>query len=213
MKIRSILKISLLLSVVLVGVYGLYFTYNHAVNLPKKVNAYHSISIGMPMVEVKYILGRPDLVLKPINKFNFSGRNKFIISGNIFGEADQEVASDDDILNAKEGVNDFFDWHYSKSSSYISINFDPQKRIVKSIGCHFSDGNEYLLKMGICEINGIHALDGEDEVLAKLGEPSSSKIIDGTKIMYFNKYNMKIFLSKKIVRGIEVLDMADNKID
>lgn len=203
---RNILKISLIFFGVLIGIYGLYFSYNYIVNIPKKVNAYQSISIGMPMAEVKYILGKPDLVLKPIEKFNFSNKDKFIV----LDENGQQIASEDDISKAKEGVNDFFDWHYSKYSSFITINFDPQNKIVKSIACHFSDKNELLLKIGVCEINGIHALDGEDEVIAKLGEPSSSKIIDETKIMEFDKYNMKIYLSKKIVRSIMVLDMSGN---
>lgn len=203
---RSIIKISLLIFLVLIGIYGLYFAYNYMLNLPKKVNSYQSISIGMPMAEVKYILGKPDLVLKPIEKFNFSSKNKFIA----LNQNDQEIATDDDISNAKEGVNDFFYWHYSRPSSFLTINFDHQKKIVKSIGCNFSDENKFLLKMGICELNGIHALDEEHEVIDKLGDPSSSKIIDETKIMDFNKYNMKIYLSKKIVRAIEVIDIVDN---
>jgi hypothetical protein len=195
---KNIIIISKYLITIFFGVAGSFYVYKYISNLPKLENTFQSISLGMPMGEVKYVLGSPDYVLHPIKKFNFE-------------KEDQTVVSKEEIANAKEGVNSFFDWHYSKSSSLVTVNFDSNKRIVKEIGCHFIDKNEFLLGMGICEINGIHALDDEDTVLDRLGKPSSSKIIDETKIMEFDSYNMKIFLEKRIVRGIVILNLADKQ--
>ena len=92
---------------------------------PKKATTYEGISLGASMDEVKYILGFPSYVLHPIEDLS-KGKGKPMMA--------QMQATDKEIQNSSNGVDDFFDWQYDKDIKRIDIGFDVATRRVKSIG-------------------------------------------------------------------------------
>ena len=172
--------------VISIFIVTLYFLYRYISNLPKKVIAYEGISLEMDMSEVKYILGYPDSVLYPLEDVN-KGKGKKMLA--------QLLASKEDIERSPNGAIDFYDWQYDKGVKRIDIGFDNSTSKVTSIGCYV-DEREFV-DAGTCAINGIQALDNEEDIFRKLGTPSSSVIDNTTKTVVYSKYNMKINLVKK----------------
>ncbi len=163
-----------------------YFFYSYISNLPKKSMSFEGISLGMDMNEVKYILGYPDSVLHPEEDLNKGKRKKMGI---------QMVASKEDIERSPNGVSDFYDWQFEKGAKRIDVGFDSSTSRVTSIGCYVDERK--FVDAGTCAINGIQALEKEEDIFEKLGTPSSSFIENATKTVVYSKYNMKIYLVKK----------------
>jgi hypothetical protein len=173
-----------------------YLAYGYISKLPKKVSNFEGVALGMDMSEVKYILGYPDSVLYPVEDLN-KGKGKPMFA--------QLIASKEQIDRSANGVNDFYDWQYNRGTKRIDIGFDSSNKKVKFVGCYVNP-KEYV-DVGACAINNIQALDSEEVIFDRLGSPSSSTIDDSTKTITYDKYNLKIFLVKKMAYYIIVEDL------
>jgi hypothetical protein len=141
--------------IVLTGVVigGLYFWKQ----LPPTISPqteYAGIRLGMAPEEVLYINGSPPAV---------------------YGEAEKEgkwrgFQPIIETKNLEKGklIQDYRVWSYEQSSKHIDVTFNLEKTAVVAIGCYSID------RQGRCpSIGGVKDGDSEQEVIRKLGTPSS----------------------------------------
>lgn len=153
----------------------------------------------MTKSEIKYILGFPTAV-----HFD-DGVPITLQDGSVVSDS-LRVISIEDLYKSKKTIEDYFYWFYPSNDSNvnqeITIRFDENSSKVNSIQCYVADGK--FTPIDACAVNGVKALDSEEEVIGHLGKPSSSKISGVTKEISYKNLNMKIFLVKKRVYMIQV---------
>jgi hypothetical protein len=97
--------------------------------------------------------------------------------------------------------SDFLEWSYKITSddSRIDVVFDADKK-VKSIQCY---SNGYL---NCPSVFGLHDGSTEDDVIARLGKPTSEAVNGVAKRMVYDPYNVMFYLTKKQVYMIYVTE-------
>ena len=141
--------------------------------------SYHSLSLGMDMDTVEYVIGKPAQ----------------LIAGNQIKDYALEKQSDK-----------YFSAHQYKIWKYpdgIMVAFNENEKVIK-VSCFGSlDKNQceplYGLKIG----------DAEDLLIGKLGDEYESKIEDGKKYIYYASLNGQFDLEKKKIFGLELSDFSD----
>ena len=141
--------------------------------------SYHSLSLGMDMDTVEYVIGKPE----------------HLINGNQIKNYTQEKQN-----------NKYFSAHQYKKWKYpdgILVEFNQNDKVIK-VSCFGSaDKNQceplFGLKIG----------DGEDVLIGKLGDDYESKIEDGKKYIYYAALNGQFDLEKKKIFGLELSDFSD----
>jgi hypothetical protein len=151
----------------------LYFNYEEP---PTKQLGYADLKLGMSENEVRYIKGSPTEVME---------------ADALSPGFDRVVKVDK--LDQGRTVSDYPEWSYTDTSSRIDITFDPNRK-VKAIQC-------YATSYGCPYLFGLHVGSSEDQVLARLGKPTSQAVqVNGsTKRMVYGPYNVVFFLTKKEV--------------
>ena len=166
-----------------------YFIFEYLSMRPKRVTSFESISLGMSMHEVKYILGRPrDVLYENIEK-----------GGGAKGRAVYLTATAEEIAQSPYGVGDFLYWMYDLDGKRIDVKYDEGTRKVRSIGCYVESSSvdsSSTIRKGTCAINNIEALDAEQTIIKQLGKPSLEEVSDYVKTMQYTDLNMKIYLEK-----------------
>lgn len=165
-----------------------YFSYQYISNLPKKVIEYEKVRLGMNMDEVMYNLGYPpDVLREDLNPPSFV-KGKFLV-----------FATKAEVDKSNGGAKDFYYWQYpnkdKQDTKRVDIEFDKSSKKVVSIGCYV-DSTAWI-SPNTCLVNGIQALDTEETILKKLGQPSEEKIDGTVKTMLFKKFNMKVLLQQR----------------
>lgn len=149
---------------------------------PRKQTAYASVSLGMKMDEVEYILGAPETV-------GGQGANA------------NELYPLVKTADFKDGdkITNFFWWDYnSQKEKGLVIKFHPKFRRVTDIRC-FSQG-----AMLCPELIGISDGATEEDVIAKLGLPSGTSIDNAIKTIEYRKLGASFSLKKKKVYMLSV---------
>lgn len=157
-------------------------------NFPRKQNKYYDLSLGMSKDSVKYVMGIPLNVLEESKDPKFSG-----------WKTDIEVSKIPD----NKSINDYKYWSYDlgEGQPRIDVDFEAGTGKVKSIGCYSG--------RGFCQsILGIYTGTGEDDVLEKLGKPTSETIEGVTKTMVYERFGIKLHLEKKKVYMLIVLTLG-----
>jgi len=149
---------------------GAYFW---GLQLPQEVqpqNAYAGLRLGMTQEEVMHVKGYPPIV--------FDGSMTKV---------------DTKRLEKEKQVTDFRDWSYSEYEREIVVTFNPNRAAVTAIQCYSS-------KTYRCpDLSGVRDGDSENDVVRKLGNPTSSKIEGTTKEMRYRSLNIVIRLAKEQV--------------
>ena len=175
------------------------YAYRNVTNLPKAIRSYEGLTLGMPMSEVKYVMGYPDSVLFPPEDLS-EGKGKPIMTS--------KVAADSDIASQSNGVDDFLQWTYLTGTKELSLRFNEKTKKLISIGCknHLTP----LSRSDVCQVNNVQLLDSEDKIISELGTPTNQSINGVTKSIYYKDLNMTIYLTKRIAYYISVDEYQGN---
>ena len=186
---------TVLAGVVLSGFLVAYYDYqNYQKNKPKKIFEYAELKIGESQEHVKYVLGEPSEFLlyddKKPEKLKDTGF-RWVYKND---ENNGKIISKSDV------------WFYKKYDHMIVAEFDKPGGVISAIGC-ISEGN-YNCPI----IFGLQ--DGSDEelVLKQLGKPDEETIVNSTKVMNYDRYNIELRLQKKKVYLIKVIALTDAKL-
>lgn len=155
-------------------------------NRPFQAKRYADLSLGDSQDEVVYAKGPPKYIMEPPapEKASDSKENPW--------ERYRNPPSMKDYVESVE-------WFYSLPRARIEVTFDRPKGNVSSVAC-FSDGI-----MDCPSIFGIYDGASEDRVVSHLGQPGSTTIIEGTKILRYPNFNLQIHLERRRVTGLKVV--------
>jgi len=168
------------------------------------VTSYQGISLGDTKDQVVSALGVPAQVLFPPRKQDLILENKSIIR-------DVEISTvaikkEIDANPKKEKGFDY--WEYERGGYRLFINFNPGTDKVNLIGCYVFDHTK--IDSNTCAVGEIKALDSEEYVLDKLGNPDTSETTGIVKIISYSKLNLVISFEKSSVFHIQVKKTTDN---
>jgi hypothetical protein len=151
---------------------GAYFW---GLQLPQEVEpqtAYAGLRLGMTQEEVMYVKGDPPIV---------------------FDEGSMTKVDTKKLEKEQKQVTDFRDWSYSEYEREIVVTFNANRTAVTAIQCYSS-------KTYRCpDLSGVRDGDSENDVVRKLGKPTSSKIEGTMKEMRYRSLNIVIKLAKEQV--------------
>ena len=210
--IRRILNITILCTLAGFGIclaaVSLYYKQDRVLSWwqdrPKFVTEYAEVKLGSTMDDVSYIKGGPNYVEHYSNKFTEEVANKRY---NIF-----------DLMKIGKRSEDFLEWTYivgDSDSDYKNnkvstlLVFDESTKALISISCTAYE-HEYTYDPGqgrFCpRLFGLYFNASENNVIDALGKPDRELVKNGAKFMYYDKYNVRFGLARRVVFSITVGD-------
>lgn len=178
-----------LLIIILIGIIGR-FGYIYVSNLPKVILEYQGVKLNDSMSEVIYSYGDPNYVLSQSEKDSFAGSRRIIYK--------------EEVEKSPNKYNDFDSWAYEFPDHRMDIDFESKSHKVISISCYRDIDKGGFFPLEICPVNGIDIYNSEDEVKSILGKPDKEYIDGVTKILVYQKLNMRVLLIKRKVYYIVV---------
>ena len=141
--------------------------------------SYHSLSLGMDMQTVEYVIGKPT----------------HLVAGSQIKDYAQEKQTDKNFNS-----HDFKIWKYPDG---LVVAFNQQNKVIK-VSC-FGNQNQHQCE----PLYGLKIGDSEDVLIGKLGDEHESKIEDGKKLIFYASLNGQFELEKKKIIGLELSDFSD----
>jgi hypothetical protein len=162
---------------------------------PKGVSHFEGISLGDSKDLVFYALGAPSNVL-------FADDSSSEWRGSL------QVATEEEIRNAKEGHKSFNFWSYDRRETRLDIDFDDSAKVI-SIGCYY-DNESGVPPTDRCLINNVGIFDQEGEVVEKLGVPDRETLNGITKTVAYERLNLELFFTKRRLYQIKVTNFEES---
>jgi hypothetical protein len=150
---------------------------------PERQTSYAGLRLGMTQDEVTYVKGYPPFIL--------------------IEDEDKGFVQSVDATKLEKGkhVNDYQLWSYGANEHYINVIFNPTRTAVVNITCV-----SLKTRFDCPYLAGVQDGDSEQDVLRKLGTPTSSKIEGSTKEMTYRDLNVRVRLTKERVYMLAVRD-------
>ena len=158
---------------------------------PTAQTAYEDLRIGMSMVEVQYVKGTPDNVIE---------NHSFKAAVGPWGEGKEfNLILPVKDFKADQRVEHYWRWSYDQpNGSRLDLEFDRATKELNRISC-YSEGY-----MTCAPLLGIFDGTAEEEVVAKLGEPSDQGFLDFVKQMTYKPLRVQFLLTRKKVYALTV---------
>ena len=141
--------------------------------------SYHSLSLGMDMDTVEYVIGKPS----------------HVVMGNQIKDYAQEKQTDKNFNSHAFKV-----WKYSDG---VVVSFNHQGKVIK-VSC-FGNQDQHQCE----PLYGLKIGDAEDILIGKLGDDYESKIEDGKKLIFYASLYGQFDLEKRKIIGLELSDFSD----
>ena len=141
--------------------------------------SYHSLSLGMDMDTVEYVIGKPSQVM----------------AGNEVKDYSLEKQADKYFTAHRYKI-----WKYADG---IVVSFNQNDKVIK-VSC-FGSADHHQCE----PLYGLKIGDAEDMLVGKLGADYESKIEDGKKYIYYAALNGQFDLEKRKIVGLELSDFSD----
>ena len=162
------------LLILVVGTIGYFLVPDWWGNRPRPVSEYASLRFGMSMDEVLYIKGLPSHVLGPTIK-DF-----------------REIIDQKEIPEGKS-IRNYDAWAWDSDLERLDVGFDKENGNVRRIACYSTK------RYGCPGLLGMRIGISEEDVVARLGKPSTEELSGVTKKLGYGKYNLFFFLNKQSV--------------
>jgi hypothetical protein len=176
---------------------------------PRRLTSYQGVSLGDSKAVVEYKKGEPETVEDDPPVPQSPDYNPFRHLYTVAADQGQVNA----IPNGKS-LKDFNLWSYSyglkdpsTGTKLLDIGFDKATHLVDQIEC-FSDEPV----QNFCDLDfGIDVGLSEQKTRNILGKPTTETLVDGTKTMFFQKYDLILKLRKQIITNIYVTSLQADR--
>ena len=169
---------------------------------PRRLTSYQGVSLGDSKKVVEYKKGEPEGVVDDPSLPQPLGYNPF---KHIYTVAADEGQTDA-IPNGKS-FKDFNLWSYSyglkdpsTGTKLLDIGFDKKTNLVDQIECFADEPVEKF-----CDLESGIGIDvSEQKARNILGVPTTETLIEGTKTLFYQRYNLRLGLQRQKIKNIYV---------
>lgn len=191
---RRIVTIALMILLIMACMGGTFF-YETVSNNAQTQTTYLDLKLGMTMAEVEYVKGPPASVTQ----------NPEDIKNDPFKDFKPAIYTKD--LQGDQNIEHFREWSYEldQQGTRMDVSFDEKTKTLNSISCYSQGSGNCAVVLGI--------QDGtrEDEVLKKLGNPSSENMSGTTKMIAYDRLGVWFYLSRMKVYMLGVEKHVDTR--
>jgi hypothetical protein len=156
---------------------------------PHRVTTYSEITLGYSKTDVLYTKGNPSDVLVDDAPGDFPGRLKIEVSA----------------IPKGKRPSDYQYWDYEPpDAGRLDVDYSPTSQRVVRIFCYSTNMNGPLRYCP--ELLGVSAGATEDDILTRLGKPTSSDLDEPSlvKILRYRQWNVAYYLERRRVYALEI---------